>query len=295
MAAAPPDDLVFRGKTLSRDSFHIMAIVNRTRDSFFDKGANFAEDAARKAIESALIEGAHLIDIGGVRAGAEGEEVTAQEEARRVVPLIEWTRAQWPELIISVDTWRHDVARLACEAGADLINDTWAGADPELVHVAADYRAGLVCSHTGGLPPRTDPDHPHYASVVDDVIAVTTSAAEKAVALGVPRESILVDPTFDFGKGTQHSLQLLRHLDRLVDTGWPVLVALSRKDFIGETLGIDDPSERLAGTIAATSIAAAAGARMFRVHDVLATRHALETVATIQGLREPTRAQRGFQ
>jgi dihydropteroate synthase len=293
--AAAPGDLVFRGKRLDPGTFRIMAIINRTRDSFYDKGANFSEPAARKAIETALIDGADLIDVGGVRAGAEGEEVSAAEEARRVVPLIEWARAQWPELIISVDTWRHDVARAACEAGADLINDTWAGADPRLVHVAAEFAAGLVCSHTGGLPPRTDPDHPQYASVVDDVISTTTAAAEAAVALGVPRESILVDPTFDFGKGTHHSLQLLRHLDRLVDTGWPVLVALSRKDFIGETLGIEDPAERLAGTIAATSMAAAAGARMFRAHDVLATRHALETVATIQGLRAPTRAARGFQ
>jgi dihydropteroate synthase len=285
--------LVFRGKRLDRDRARVMAIINRTPDSFYDRGATFTDSHARAAIERVLIEGADLIDIGGVRAGAEGEEVTAEEEARRVLPIIEWARDKWPTLIISVDTWRHEVGRQACEAGADLINDTWAGADPKLVEVAAEFGAGYVCSHTGGLPPRTDPHRPHYDDVVADVIETTTTAAERAVALGVPKQGILIDPTFDFGKSTVHSLELLRHLDRIVATGWPVLVALSRKDFIGETLNVP-VEQRLAGTLAATSIAATAGAAMFRVHDVLATRHALETVATINGTRPPAKAVRGL-
>jgi dihydropteroate synthase len=290
----PQRPLVFRGKRLEGiNRPAIMAIINRTRDSFYDQGATFAEQDARAAIERALIEGADLIDIGGVRAGEEGEQVSAEEEARRVVPLVEWARQQWPGLIISVDTWRHEVGRLACQAGADLINDTWAGADPELVEVAAEFGAGYVCSHTGGLPPRTDPRRPHYDDVVADVIATTTAAAEKAAASGVPAEGILIDPTFDFGKSTKHSLELLRHMDKIVATGWPVLVALSRKDFIGETLDVP-VDQRLTGTVAATSIAAAAGAAMFRAHDVLATRHTLETVAAIYGIREPLKSQRGF-
>jgi dihydropteroate synthase len=283
--------LVFRGKRLSGNRAYLMAIINRTHDSFYNH--TYAEADAREAIDQALIEGADLIDVGGVPAGERAEQVSVEEEIRRVVPIVEWARAQWPELIISVDTWRHEVGQAVCQAGADLLNDSWAGADAQLVEVAARFGAGYVCSHTGGLPPRTDPRAPHYDDVVDDVIRTTTAAAEHAVALGVPREGILIDPTMDFGKTTAHSLELLRHMHRLVATGWPVLVALSRKDFIGETLNVS-PEERLSGTIAATAIAVDAGAVMVRAHDVLATRHALETVATIAGSRDPSRLERGL-
>jgi dihydropteroate synthase len=277
-----------------RDRALVMAIINRTPDSFYDRGATFSEHAARTAIERVLAEGADIVDIGGVRAGAEGDAVSTEEEIRRVLPIIEWARDRWPTLIISVDTWRHEVGRVACEAGADLLNDVWAGADPRLVEVAAEFGTGYVCSHTGGLPPRTDPRRPHYDDVVADVITTTTAAAQKAVELGVPRDGILIDPTFDFGKSTVHSLALLRNTDKLVATGWPVLIAVSRKDFIGETL--DVPVERrAAGTVAATAIAAAAGAAVFRVHDVLDTRHVLETVASIQGSRPPAKTIRGFE
>ena len=157
-------------------------------------------------------------------------------------------RAAHPDLVISVDTWRAGVARVVIDAGADLLNDTWAGADPELVPVAAAGGVGLVCSHTGGLGPRTDPHRVAYDDVVADVVAVTTGAAERAVAAGVRRDAILIDPTHDFGKNTYHSLELTRRLDELTATGWPVLVALSRKDFIGETLDLP-ADERLHGTL----------------------------------------------
>ncbi|HRC52816.1 MAG TPA: dihydropteroate synthase, partial [Gordonia sp. (in: high G+C Gram-positive bacteria)] len=130
-----------------------MAIVNRTPDSFYDRGASFDDDAARRRVEQVVAEGADIVDIGGVKAGP-GEVVDADAEARRVVPLIAWVREQFPDVVISVDTWRASVARQACDAGADLINDTWAGADPNLVQVAASRGAGLVCSHTGGAQPR---------------------------------------------------------------------------------------------------------------------------------------------
>lgn len=292
--SSSPRPLIFRGKRLERrDRGLLMAIINRTPDSFYDQGATFAEKDAREAIDTVLIEGADIVDIGGVRAGEEGGHVSAEEELRRVLPLVEWARDKHPNLVISVDTWRHEVGRAVCEAGADLLNDTWAGADPKLVEVAAEFGAGYVCSHTGGLPPRTDPVRPHYDDVVADVIATTTSAAEKAVAAGVPKEGILIDPTFDFGKNTEQSLTLLRNIGALVATGWPVLIAVSRKDFIGETLGGLPAEKRGPGTVAATTIAAAAGAAVFRVHDVLATRHALETVASVQGVRPPSQAIRG--
>ncbi|CAN5284573.1 dihydropteroate synthase [soil metagenome] len=286
----------FLGRPVAGDRALIMAIVNRTPDSFYDRGATFTDEAAKAAAFKVVEEGADVIDIGGVKAGP-GQAVDADEEIARVVPFIEWLRATFPDQLISVDTWRASVAKLACAAGADLINDTWAGADPGLPDVAAEFGAGLVCSHTGGATPRTRPFRVNYGTttrgVVDDVIADVTSAAEKAVVIGVNREHILIDPTHDFGKNTYHSLSLLRHVNDLVKTGWPVLMALSNNDFVGETLGVG-LTERLDGTLAATALAAADGARMFRVHEVGPTRRVLEMVASIQGVRPPTRTVRGL-
>ncbi|CAN5288536.1 dihydropteroate synthase [soil metagenome] len=286
----------FLGRPVAGDRALIMAIVNRTPDSFYDRGATFTDEAAKSAAHRVVEEGADVIDIGGVKAGP-GQVVDADEEIARVVPFIDWLRATYPDQLISVDTWRAQVAKLACAAGADLINDTWAGADPGLPEVAAEFGAGLVCSHTGGATPRTRPFRVSYGNsirgVVDDVIADVTAAAEKAVVIGVKREHILIDPTHDFGKNTYHSLTLLRHVKDLVNTGWPVLMALSNKDFVGETLGVG-LTERLDGTLAATALAAADGARMFRVHEVGPTRRVLEMVASIQGVRPPTRTVRGL-
>jgi len=270
----------------------VMAILNRTPDSFYDHGATFADDAALAAADRAVSEGADILDVGGVKAGP-GAQVEAAEEIRRVVPFVEAVRARHPEVVISVDTWRHDVGRLACQAGADLINDTWAGYDPQLAEVAAEFGAGLVCSHTGGAAPRTRPHRVRYADVVADVITDVSAQARRAEALGVEPGSILVDPTHDFGKNTFHGLELLRRIGELVDTGWPVLMALSNKDFIGETLGVG-LTERLEGTLAATALAAAAGARVFRAHEVTATRRVLEMVASIQGVRPPASTARGL-
>jgi dihydropteroate synthase len=272
--------------------FAVMAIVNRTPDSFYDGGQNVRLDAALAACAQAVADGADIVDIGGVRAGY-GPTVDAAEEIDRVLPVVTAVRERFPELVISVDTWRAEVAERVVAAGADLINDTWAGADPELVQVAARTGAAIVCSHTGGLGPRTDPHRVAYDDVVADVISTVTGAAERAVAAGVRRDGILIDPTHDFGKNTRHSLELTRRLDELVATGWPVLVALSRKDFIGETLNLA-ASDRLEGTLAATAISAWHGARVFRAHDVRATRRVLDTVASIRGVRPPAVARRGL-
>jgi len=282
----------FCGREVVSDRALVMAILNRTPDSFYDHGATFADDAALAAADRAVSEGADILDVGGVKAGP-GAQVEAAEEIRRVVPFVEAVRARHPEVVISVDTWRHDVGRLACQVGADLINDTWAGYDPQLAEVAAEFGAGLVCSHTGGAAPRTRPHRVRYADVVADVITDVSAQARRAEALGVEPGSILVDPTHDFGKNTFHGLELLRRIGELVDTGWPVLMALSNKDFIGETLGVG-LTERLEGTLAATALAAAAGARVFRAHEVTATRRVLEMVASIQGVRPPASTARGL-
>jgi dihydropteroate synthase len=275
------------------DETVVMAIVNRTPDSFFDKGATYAFDAALAAADRAVDEGAGIIDIGGVKAGP-GDEVDEAEEIRRTASFVAAVRAAHPQVAISVDTWRAAVGRATCQEGADLLNDAWGGADPTLAEVAAEFGVGLVCTHAGGAVPRTRPHRVAYDDVVADILARTGGELERAVSLGVRRDGLLLDPGHDFGKNTRHSLEATRRLPELVATGWPVLVSLSRKDFVGETLDIPTPSERLVGTLATTSVSAWLGARVFRAHDVLATRQTLDMVATIAGTRPPAVARRGL-
>jgi dihydropteroate synthase len=270
----------------------IMAIVNRTPDSFYDQGATFRDEPALARVEQAVAEGASIIDVGGVKAGP-GDEVSAEEEARRTVGFVAQVRQRFPDVVISVDTWRHEVGEAVCEAGADLLNDAWGGVDPKLAEVAGRHGAGLVCTHAGGAEPRTRPHRVTYDDVMADILEVTVGLAERAVSLGVPRESVLIDPGHDFGKNTRHSLEATRRLGEMVDTGWPVLVSLSNKDFVGETL--DKPvKERVLGTLATTAVSAWLGARVYRVHEVAETRQVLDMVAAIAGHRPPAVARRGL-
>jgi dihydropteroate synthase len=284
--------LVLGPRTFGDDEPVIMAIVNRTPDSFFDRGATFTDDAAFAAADRAVAEGAAILDIGGVKAGP-GEEVTTEEELRRTVPFVAELRKRHPSTVISVDTWRHEVGEAVCEVGADLLNDAWGGVDPLLAEVAGRYRAGIVCTHAGGAEPRTRPHRVAYEDVMADILERTVALAERAVALGVPRESVLIDPGHDFGKNTRHSLEATRRLPEMTATGWPVLVSLSNKDFVGETL--DRPvGERLLGTLATTAVSAWLGAQVYRVHQVAETRQVLDMVASIRGTRPPAVARRGL-
>ncbi len=270
----------------------VMAIVNRTRDSFYDKGATWDEDRALERVRRVVAEGADIVDIGGVKAGP-GEDVDAAEEIRRTARFVAQVRAEFPDLVISVDTWRSEVGREVCAAGADLLNDAWGGYDPELAEVAAEHDAAIVCTHTGGLAPRTPPHRMSYDDVVADAIEKTVALAERAVSLGVDRRSVLIDPAHDFGKNTWHSLELTRRLDEMTATGWPVLVSLSNKDFVGETLDLP-VGDRVSGTLAATAISAWHGAQVYRVHEVRETRHVLDMVSSIRGTRPPARVVRGL-
>jgi dihydropteroate synthase len=254
-----------------------MAVVNRTPDSFFEHGTTYEFGAALSSVGRAVTAGADIVDIGGVKAGP-GDDVDAAEEIRRVAGLVAAVRERHPDVVISVDTWRSEVGEAVAAAGADLLNDVWGGADQRLAAVAAAHGIGLVCSHAGRLAPRTGPHRPAYADVVQDVISCVTAEAERALAAGVRPEALLIDPAHDFGKNTWHSLELTRRLDELSATGWPILVAVSNKDFVGESLGLPT-SERGEGTMAALAISAWLGARVFRVHDVPAARRALDAVA----------------
>lgn len=296
---APGAPLLLRGRWFGPERPVVMAVVNRTPDSFYAAARHDAA-GADAAVARAAEEGADLVDLGGVRAGR-GPQVDVAEEIARVVPLVERVRRRHPDLLVSVDTWRAEVARAAADAGADLLNDTWAGHDPALVEVAGERGLGVVCSHTGGLPPRTDPLRVTYPGddadpldgVLHDVLRTLRSSAARAVAVGVHPASVLVDPTHDFGKNTWHSLHLVRRTAALAALGHPVLVALSRKDFVGESLDLP-PEERLEGTLAATTLAAWHGARVFRAHDVRATRRTVDMVAVLRGGTPPARAVRGL-
>jgi len=279
-------------RTFDDDALLIMAIVNRTPDSFYDKGATFEFELALQRAREVIADGAEIVDIGGVKA-APGDVVSVDDEIERTVPLIAAVRAEFPDVVISVDTWRHEVGAAACVAGADVLNDAWGGWDPKLAQVAAQYDAALVCTHAGGVQPRTRPHRIAYDDVVADILERTVAECERAAAIGVSRDSILLDPGHDFGKNTRHSLEATRRLGELVATGWPVLVSLSNKDFVGETL--DRPvGDRLIGTLATTSISAWLGARVFRAHNVAETRQTLDMVATIAGSRPPARTVRGL-
>lgn len=287
-------DLTFRLGSRSFDarSRLVMAIVNRTPDSFYDKGATWREDAAIDRVREVVSQGADIVDIGGIKA-APGVEIGADEEKARVVDFVAAVRAEHPDLLISVDTWRASVGRAVLEVGADLLNDAWGGADPELVDVAAEFDAAVVCTHTGGVTPRTRPHRIEYDDVVESVAGSLVAQAERAVSAGVARERIVIDPAHDFGKNTWHSLEVTRRLNELVALEWPLLVSLSNKDFVGESLDLP-VGERLTGTLAATAISAWHGAHIYRVHEVVETRQVLDMVSVIAGDLPPARATRGL-
>jgi dihydropteroate synthase len=270
----------------------IMGIVNRTPDSFFRPGVTWDETAAMERVHRVVADGADIVDVGGIPA-APGAEVDVTEEIKRTAGFIAAVRASYPDIVISVDTWRHETGRAACEAGADLLNDSWGGYDERLAEVAAEYGAGLVCAHVGRQQPRTRPFRVAYTDVMADVLDRVELLAARALAAGVPADRIVIDAAHDFGKNTWHSLEITRRLAEMTATGWPVLVSLSNKDFVGETLNLP-PEQRLHGTLAATAVCAWHGARIFRVHQVTESRQVVDMVSAIRGDRSPARAVRGL-
>jgi dihydropteroate synthase len=268
----------------------VMAIVNRTPDSFYDRGATFPLDAALAAVDRALAQGADWLDVGGVKAGP-GEEVTEEQECRRVLPVIEAARAR-TSAVISVDTVRVGVAERALAAGADVINDISGLRDAGMADLAAATGAGLVVAHNPG-PLRARVAAPDYGDVVTEVIAFLKERTELALDRGVSPGQLIVDPAHDLSKHTYHSLELTRRLGELTALGYPVLAALSNKDFIGETLGVGI-TERLEGSLAAAVVSVLNGARILRVHEVGPTVRAIRMAEAILGWREPVAARRGL-
>lgn len=261
----------------------VMAIVNRTPDSFFDRGATFALDAAIDAAVRAADEGADWVDIGGAKF-APGPEIPAAEELDRVLPVVEGVTAA-SDVVVSVDTFRADVAEACLRAGAHVVNDTTGLSDPDLAAVVAEADAFLVLTHSLAAP-RTEHPRPRYDDVALDVRRFLEERIQRAVDAGVDESRLFIDPGHDLNKNTMQTLELTRRLGEITSLGLPTLAAVSNKDFVGES--IDAPKEaRLEGSIVAATVCAMLGARIIRMHDVRASVAAARMMEAILGMREP--------
>jgi dihydropteroate synthase len=257
----------FLGKvTLDWQRPYIMGVLNITPDSFSDGGMF---DELPKAVEQALEMikgGADLIDVGGESTRPGARPISVEEELRRVIPVIEELR-EFTDAPISIDTNKAAVAEEALKAGANIINDISAGADPQMFSVLAQHSCPVILMHRQGTP-ETMQQEPHYNYVVDEVYEFLAQRIETAQAAGIARKRISIDPGIGFGKTVAHNLELLRRLGEFRSLGCPILIGTSRKSFIGKVLGLNEPKHRVWGTAATTALALAQGAHIFRVHDV---------------------------
>lgn len=260
----------------------VMGVLNVTPDSFSDGNRYGSVTAAVAAARQMVDEGADIIDIGGESTRPDATPVSADEEIRRVVPVIERLAALLP-VPISIDTWKAPVAAAALQAGAEIVNDISAMTfDPGMVAVVAGSDAGVVLMHTRGTP-TTMQKNTAYADLMAEVTAFLGRALDKAVAAGISAERIVVDPGIGFGKSVSGNLEILRRLPELAILGRPLLIGTSRKGFIGAVLG-REVADRLFGTVASVAVAMVNGATVFRVHDVRAVR---DTVDMIRAITSP--------
>ncbi|HCT81714.1 MAG TPA: dihydropteroate synthase [Micromonosporaceae bacterium] len=264
----------------------VMAVVNRTPDSFYDQGATYALDKAVAAVSQAVSEGADWVDIGGVKFSPNDGEVPADVEAERVLPVIEAAAGQHPNIAISVDTFRADVAEAALDAGAHIVNDTTGLHDPALADlVAARPHTQLIITHSLAKP-RTHFPQPQYGDIAGEIASFLRDRVEVALSHGVRPEQIIIDPGHDLNKNTFHTLELTRRLHEIAELGYPTLAAVSNKDFVGETLD-RAPGERLSGSLAAAVFSVLQGARIVRMHNVRESVDAVRMTEAILGWRPP--------
>ena len=275
-AIAPSLDLGGRRHDLTRRAL-VMGILNRTPDSFYDRGATFELDKLYRRAEELVADGADILDIGGVKAGP-GPEVTEPEELDRVVPVVAGLVARF-ETAVSVDTWRASVARASYGEGAVMGNDISGLADPDYAAAAAEYGAAVVITHIRLAPRVADPD-PHYDDVVRDVARFLAERATCARAAGIPADRIVLDAGLDLGKTPEQSLTLLRASSTLAALGYPLLLSASNKTFLGKVLDLD-LTERRAASIGAAALGIAWGCRIVRVHDVRGAVRVRDVLAAI--------------
>ncbi|HWH52226.1 MAG TPA: dihydropteroate synthase [Gemmatimonadaceae bacterium] len=272
--------------TLSLDRPRILGIVNMTPDSFSDGGRLLTVDDACRHVERLVADGADVVDVGGESTRPQhAEPVSADDERRRVLPVIEAVAARFPDVPVSIDTVKALVARDALAAGASIVNDVSAfRLDGGMPAVCAAARAGVVLMHSrGGVADMATFAHASYGDdVAGEVIAELAPRVEQAMRAGVTRERIAIDPGIGFSKRGEQSLEILSALERFAALGFPVLVGPSRKRFIGDITGVAAPSERVAGTVGACVAALDRGAMLFRVHDVRPARDALDVAWAIR-------------
>ena len=267
------------GKPLDLTRTRVMGVLNVTPDSFSDGGRWLDVEAAVAQAEAMAAAGAAIIDVGGESTRPGATPVGADEECARVLPVIE-RLAQRLTVPLSIDTSKPEVMRAAVAAGAGFINDVRALRAPGALEAARDCAVPVCVMHMLGEP-RTMQQAPHYDDVVSEVRAFLRARADACVAAGIPRGRIVVDPGFGFGKTLAHNTQLLARLDAIVADGLPVLVGVSRKAMIGALTGQAEPAGRVAGSVAAATLAADRGVRLLRVHDVAETVQALALVAAL--------------
>jgi dihydropteroate synthase len=254
-----------------------MGILNRTPDSFFDRGEFFALDATVRRAEQLVDEGADILDVGGVKAGP-GPEVSESEELERVIPVVAEVRKRF-DVPVSVDTWRAEVARAAYAAGAEIGNDISGFADPDYLRVSAMAGATVVATHIR-LEPRVPDPEPHYDDVVAAVCEFLVDRAQRAESAGIPAEHIVIDAGLDLGKTWEQSLGLLQRSEALAVLGYPLLLSASNKPFLGKLLDLQI-TERRDASLAAAAIGVARGCRIVRAHDVQGTRRVCDTIAAV--------------
>jgi len=282
---APPPRMVLGPHTFDFGArVYIAGILNNTPDSFHDRGAHFGIEAAAAHAEAMVREGVDLIEVGGETA-QEGDPVAIRDEIERVAPLVRVLVRRFP-LPVAVDTYKADVAQAALDAGAVLVNDISALDDPRMAEVVGGGGAGLVLMHLHGRPKQHYVDVP-VPSIMEWVGAFLRRRAASAVAAGVPRERLLVDPGLNFGKHPSRDLELMRRLPELRTLGYPIFVATSRKDYIRDLLHLH-PEDLLEGTAAAVAFAIAQGANMLRVHDVQTMARVARMMEFFRGLRPVT-------
>ena len=267
------------------DGTLVMGVVNASPDSFSDTGDDIELDGRLALAERLIAEGADIVDVGGQSAITGVPEVDADVEVGLVAPLIGAIHHRWPDVMISVDTYKPKVARAALEAGASIVNDVSGLLYPDVARMCADHGAALVIMHTRSKPKVRLVDPGRYDDVVADVVAFLADKVAEAVALGVPEDSLILDPGPDFAKTPAQTIEVVRRLDEVRTLGRPLLLALSRKDFIGAILA-KRPSRRLAGTMAAIAHVCAVPGNIVRVHDVEATRDVLAVVDVLAGRAE---------
>ena len=259
----------------------LMGVLNVTPDSFSDGGEFFRAEPAVSHAEKMFDEGAQVIDVGGESTRPGSDPVSPEEELRRVLPVIQGILSACPDSIVSIDTYRFSIAEAALDAGARAVNDVTALGDPRMAGLMAERGCPIILMHMLGEP-KSMQQHPRYEDVVREVRDFLAERAQQAIRAGVQLENIILDPGIGFGKTLEHNLKLLKRLDSLVELGFPVLVGVSRKSFLGKITGSEDPKSRLFGTMAANVLAYERGASLFRVHDVRANKEALAVAAAIR-------------